>query len=124
MTKRQQYINLFACAVFISLILILFLTKTGLLWYIVPGAILLAGLLSGAARKAVLWLWLKFSHLLGTVNSTIILFLIYFLIITPYAVLFRKKVAGNYILRKPLQGRSLFKERNHLVAKEDFEKSW
>ncbi len=122
MTKRQQYINLFACAVFISLIL--FLTKVDLLWYIVPGAILLAGLLSTVVRKGVLWLWLKFSHLLGTVNSTIILFLIYFLIITPYAVLFRKKVAGNYILRKPLRGASLFKERNHLVAKEDFEKSW
>ncbi len=122
MTKRQQYINLFACAVFISLIL--FLTRVDSLWYVIPGAILLAGLLSTAARKAILWLWLKFSHGLGTVNSTIILFLIYFLIITPYAVLFRKKVAGNYILRKPLQGRSLFKDRKHLVAKEDFEKSW
>lgn len=122
MTKRQQYINLFACAVFISLIL--FLTKVDLFWYSIPGAILLAGLLSAAVRKAVLWIWLKFSHLLGTVNSTIILFLIYFLIITPYAVLFRKKVAGNYILRKPLRGVSLFKERNHRVVKEDFEKSW
>lgn len=122
MTKRQQYINLFACAVFISLIL--FLTRLDLLWYIVPGTILLAGLLSAAARKAILWLWLKFSHLLGTVNSTIILFLIYFLIITPYAVLFRRKVAVNYILRKPQDGRSLFKERNQQVAKDDFEKSW
>ena len=122
MTKRQQYINLFASAVFISLIL--FLTRVGPLWHIIPGAILLAGLLSTAVRKAVLWLWLKFSHVLGTVNSTIILFLIYFLIITPYAVLFRKKVAGNYILRKPLRGASLFKERNHRVAKDDFEKSW
>jgi hypothetical protein len=121
MTKRQEYINLFACAVFISLIL--FLTKTNVRWYMVPGAVLLAGLLSGATRKAVLWLWTKFSHILGTVNSTIILFLIYFLIITPYAVLFRKKVAGNYILRKP-QGFSLFKERKHEVCKEDFEKSW
>jgi hypothetical protein len=122
MTKRQQYINLFACAVFISLIL--FLAKTALSWYLIPGAILLAGLWSTAVRKAVLWLWLKFSHLLGTVNSTIILFLIYFLIITPYAALFRKKVAVNYILRKPLRSVSLFKERNHRVAKEDFEKSW
>lgn len=122
MSTRQQYINLFACAVFISLIL--FLSKVDFLWYIVPGAVLLAGLLSGAARNAVLWLWLKFSHLLGTVNSTIMLFLIYFLIITPYAVLFRKKVAVNYILRKPKQATSLFKDRKHLVAKEDFEKSW
>jgi uncharacterized BrkB/YihY/UPF0761 family membrane protein len=122
MTKRQEYINLFACAVFISLIL--FLTKVNVLWHIVPGALLLAGLLSAVARKAILWLWLKFSHILGAVNSTIILFLIYFLIITPYAILFRKKVAGNYILRKPLSGISLFKERKHTVCKEDFEKSW
>lgn len=122
MTKRQQYINLFASAVFISLIL--FLAGVDPLWYIVPGLVLLAGLLSGAARKAVLWIWLKFSHLLGMVNSTIILFLIYFLIITPYATLFRKKVAVNYVLRKPRHGASLFRERNHLVAKEDFEKSW
>lgn len=122
MTKRQQYINLFASAVFISLIL--FLAGADPLWYIVPGLLLLAGLLSGAARKAVLWIWLKFSHLLGMVNSTIILFLIYFLIITPYATLFRKKVAVNYVLRKPRHDASLFRERNHLVAKEDFEKSW
>jgi hypothetical protein len=122
MTKRQEYINLFACAVFISLIL--FLAKVHLPWYIIPGTVLLAGLLSAVARKGILWLWLKFSHILGTVNSTIILFLIYFLIITPYAVLFRKKVAGNYILRKPGSGTSLFKDRKHAVCKEDFEKSW
>ncbi len=122
MTTRQQYINFFACAVFISLIL--FLTRVDPLWYVVPVLLLLAGLLSGTVRKAILWLWLKFSHVLGTVNSTIILFLIYFLIITPYAVLFRKKVAVNYILRKPQLGASLFKARNHPVAKEDFEKSW
>lgn len=122
MTKRQQYINLFACAVFISLIL--FIARAHVLWYMIPAIVLLAGLLSGAARRAVLWLWLRFSHVLGTVNSTIILFLIYFLIITPYAVLFRKKVAVNYILRKPKHGTSLFKDRKHLVAKEDFEKSW
>jgi predicted membrane protein len=121
MTKRQQYINLFACAVFLSLIL--FIIRVDPLWYLVPGLILLAGLLNAAARKAILWLWLKFSHLLGTVNSTILLFLIYFLVITPYAVLFRKKVAVNYILRKP-QAKSLFKERDHRVVKEDFEKSW
>lgn len=122
MTGRQQYINLFACAVFISLIL--FLAGVNPLWYIVPGVILLAGLLSEAARRGILWLWLRFSHLLGAVNSTIILFFIYFLIITPYAALFRKKVAGNYILRRPPHGSSLFKERNHRVVKEDFEKSW
>lgn len=122
MTKRQQYINLFACAVFISLIF--FLTKRDPVWYIIPATVLLAGILSAAARQGILWLWLKFSHLLGTVNSTMILFLIYFLIITPYALVFRKKLAGNYILRKPPQGTSLFKNRQHTVAKEDFEKSW
>lgn len=122
MTKRQQYINLFACAVFISLIL--FIARVPVLWYIVPGTILLAGLLSPVALKAMLWLWLKFSHVLGIVNSTIILCLIYFLIITPYAVLFRRKVAVNYTLRKPQGGRSLFKERKHPVTKDDFEKSW
>lgn len=122
MTKRQQYINLFACSVFISLIL--FLTKTNWTWYLAPAAILLAGLFIHPFRQAVLWLWLKFSHLLGVVNSTIILFLIYFLIITPYAAVFRKKAAGNYILRKPRNCTSLFRRREHWFSGEDFEKSW
>jgi hypothetical protein len=122
MTKRQQYINLFACAVFISLIL--FIAKATILWYTIPGIILLAGLLIKPAMQAILWVWLKFSHLLGTVNSTIILFIIYFFIITPYSVLFRKKIGGNYVLRRPKNSSSLFKDRQHVVSKEDFEKSW
>jgi len=122
MTKRQQYINIIACSVFVSLIL--FILKVPVLWYIIPGALLLSGLLFKPVRTAILWAWLRFSHALGTINSAIILFLIYFLIITPYALLFRKKIGGNYILRKPVPGASLFKERKHTVSKEDFEKSW
>lgn len=55
------------------------------------------------AWRAPQWLtplargWLWFGHLLGHVNSRVILALIYFLVITPLALLFR--VTGRDLLR-------------------------
>ncbi len=122
MTKRQQYTNLAACSVFIAMVM--FIAKTPYIFFSIPGFILIFGLLFKQVLKVVLSLWLKFSMVLGTINSTLILGIIYFCIITPYTFLFKKKLGGNYIKHKPQQVRSLFKTRNHTVSKQDFEKSW
>lgn len=121
LTRREEYINLVACVVFMTLPLFFFRMLP--VWYVVPVAVLFAGLLLKPFRKALLRLWFLFSHALGTVNTSVLLFLIYFFLITPYALLFRKKAGGNYILRKPQQ-QTLFRTREHLVEKTDFEKSW
>lgn len=121
MTPRQQYINLFACAVFVALVMRI--CGAAPVWYVLPGLCLVLGLLNGVVRKGILWLWQKFSHVLGHVNSMLILCLLYFLVITPYALVFRNKARRNYLLRQPL-GNSSFRERNQRVQKEDFEKSW
>lgn len=104
--------------------LVFFITGLKPLWFCIPAIVLIAGLLIKPVLKTVLMVWLKFSNLLGKINSTIILSIIYFLIITPYAIVFRKKMGGNYIKYKPLQGVSLFKDRSHIVSEQDFEKSW
>lgn len=121
LSRRDEYINLFACAAFMALLLFFFQMLP--VWYVVPVAVLFAGLLLKPFRKALLQSWLLFSRALGTINTGVLLFLIYFFLITPYALLFRKKAGGNYILRKPQQ-QTLFRTREHLVEKTDFEKSW
>ena len=102
----------------------MFIAGLKIVWFTIPVVVLIIGLLFAPGLKVILLVWLKFSALLGKINSTIILSVIYFLFITPYAILFRKKMGGNYIKYKPLQGASLFKDRNHVVSEQDFEKSW
>lgn len=71
------------------------------------------------APLARAWAWL--SHQLGTVMSSILLFLIYFLIVTPIGVV--RSLLGKDTLKKKAFKKgdgSVMVIRNHLYAKEDF----
>ena len=65
------------------------------LWFRQPGffyAALLFLFLVIFIKRAATWLawgWLQFAHIIGTVNTKIILTLIFFLILTPIAFLYR-----------------------------------
>jgi hypothetical protein len=65
--------------------------------------------------------WLKFSHILGAVNSRIILSAVFFLVLTPMAWIYR--LMGNRIYSKPKVD-SYFSERSHKYVRADLEKSW
>lgn len=122
MTKRQEYINLFAFVIFISLMM--FILKCSYFYFLIPLFVFLFGTTFPFLRKKILFAWIRFSYFLGSVNTRIILFLIFFMVLFPYALLFKRRIKGNYILRKTAQLESLFQSRNHAVVKSDFEKSW
>lgn len=75
------------------------------------------------AAKGIEWVWLKFAHVLGWINSKILLSLIFFLFLLPIAILSRLFTKDPLKL-KGREMKSLFTDRNHSYTKEDLENIW
>lgn len=70
----------------------------------------------------LVWAWYKLAEGLGWFNSRVLLSLVFYLIVTPIALLFR--LFGNDpLLLKDTKG-SMFNFRNHTYKKEDLENPW
>ncbi|MGN8224797.1 SxtJ family membrane protein [Gracilimonas sp. BCB1] len=70
----------------------------------------------------MVWGWYKLAEGLGWFNSRVLLSLVYYLIVTPIALLFR--LFGNDpLLLKDTKG-SMFHFRDHTYSKEDLENPW
>jgi len=67
-------------------------------------------------------LWFKLAEGLGWVNSRIILSILFYLFLFPFAVLFRLSTKNPLSLKRPEE--SVFKERNHQYQKKDMENIW
>jgi len=67
--------------------------------------LLVLAIIGGPVPKNIASAWLKFAEILGKINSTIILSIIYIIFLTPVALLFRifNKKIGRVFLRP--QGR-------------------
>jgi hypothetical protein len=78
----------------------------------------LTGLLSGWASDRVIFAWHKLGHALGYVNSRIILSIIYILVLTPIAILYR------LTRKKEAATQTFYITRNHLYTPKDMEKGW
>lgn len=81
------------------------------------------GVFSNFFADKIAWVWLKFAEVLGRINSTVLLSLIFFIFLTPIALLmkiFKKEDALK--LKKP--GASAYDERNHTYVKKDLENTW
>jgi hypothetical protein len=109
-------------------ILALFSIAAGL-WFRLPGffyAALVFLFLGLFVKKAATWLawgWLQFSHFLGTINTKIILSLIFFLILTPIAFCYRL-FYGDSLRIKHKTPESNWHHRDHTYDKSDLEKAW
>ena len=99
------------------------------LWFRLPGFFYLALLLLFLAlfvKKAATWLtwgWLRFSHLIGTVNTRIILTLIFFLFLTPIAFVYRLFHGDSLKIKKNTSDSNWF-HRDHTYEKSDLDKAW
>ena len=97
--------------------------KSGLL---AAAALLLAtGLFVKPAGALIARAWLKFGGALGAVNSRIILGAIFYLFLTPIALLARL-TRGDFLHLKKRTGadRSYWHARNHAYTAEDIGKLW
>ncbi|MEX0719645.1 MAG: SxtJ family membrane protein [Balneolaceae bacterium] len=88
-------------------------------------AALIIGVLSlaiPAAGNYIVWGWYKLAEGLGWFNSRVLLSIVYYLIVTPIALLFR--LFGNDpLLLKESKG-SMFHFKDHTFRKEDLENPW
>jgi hypothetical protein len=77
-------------------------------------------------KKAAVWMawgWLQFAHFLGTINTKIILTLIFFLLLTPIAFFYRL-MHGDVLKIKHKTSDSNWERRDHTYTKTDLEKAW
>lgn len=81
----------------------------------------LASLLFKSIAKGIHWLWMKLTHFIGNIVSSIILGLIFYLFLSPIAFIYRltnkKKLFSN-------NKDSMYVERNHLFEAKDLDNPW
>ena len=85
---------------------------------------LIVGLLSfiPPVGNRMVWGWYKLAEGLGWFNSRVLLSLVYYLIVTPIALLFRL-VGNDPLFLKDTKG-SMYNFREHNYTKEDMENPW
>ena len=66
--------------------------------------------------------WFKLGHVLGWINTRILLSIIFYLFLFPISILYRL-TNKNSLQRKNVKG-SIFENRDHLYKKEDLENIW
>ena len=68
-----------------------------ILWS-VGGSLIITGAIVSTVLTPVYWLWMKLAHLLGWVNTRLLLGIIFFVIITPMAIVM--KILGRDALNR------------------------
>lgn len=87
-------------------------------------ALLVTGLFLKPVASVISRGWLGLSERLGALNSKVVLALVYFLLLTPLALLFRLCTENPLKLKREPEAETLFRERNHSYGRADFEKMW
>jgi hypothetical protein len=82
----------------------------------------LIGLFIKPLAELISKIWLKFSELLGTISSKILLSLVYFIFLVPIAFLY--KLFNKDSMKIKNKYGSTFIQRNHKYVKEDLEQPW
>ena len=121
---REKVLEVFnALALFCAVIALL--TRST---YVLGGAvgILCVGLFLKGVSKVVARVWLSFSERLGTVMTGILLSVVFFVILTPIAVLFRLFHKNVLQLKRARdnESKSYYQIRNHLYHRSDLENPW
>lgn len=123
MTQDDRKKNLKTiCAPAAAALVLALLTRS---WWplIVALGLLAAGLLSAKLAALLAAAWLAFGEALGNFNSKIILTLIYWLVLTPTALLYRAVKKDPLGLARQ-DGGSYFHDRAHTFTKGDLENGW
>jgi energy-coupling factor transporter transmembrane protein EcfT len=68
--------------------------------------------------------WMKFAEVLGAFNSRLILTLVFYLFLTPLAMLYRLFNKNPMNLKTGPEAVSLYVVRDHVYSGDDFDKMW
>ncbi len=84
----------------------------------------LISLLSDRFAEMVSGLWLKFAQLLGRINGYVLLTIIFFVFLTPIALLMRLLQKADNLKLRPQAGDSIYDTRNHTYEAKDLTNIW
>ena len=73
-------------------------------------------------ERLIVWIWGKIALVLGWINTRIILSLVFFIFLTPFALLSRLFSKNSLQLKQ--ESDTTFVERNHTYTKKDLENIW
>ena len=93
-----------------------------LLWAAVATGLIAT--LSKVLTSKIVWGWMKFSELLGSVTSKILLTLVFFCFLWPIAALSRMFDNKSNLQLRKTSGPSYFVTRNHKYEATDLENGW
>ena len=96
--------------------------KTDYFLYISLGAGVLS-LLSSVFQNLILEVWFKIALVLGYINTRIILGLVFFVFLTPFAWLQKLFVRKNFLTLRDTEN-TVYHTRNHAYQPEDFDNIW
>lgn len=92
------------------------------LFYLI-GALAAFSIIPVCAR-GINWAWMKLAHILGWINSRIILSIVYILVLVPIAFLSRVFKKNSIPLSFDSRIESYYQERNHKFSAKDLENPW
>lgn len=121
MDKTQELKTMSVLTLAMLLFFVIFKLKTFLILAIL---LLIISLFFSKLSLLIAKSWMVFAHLLGRINTKIVIFIAYYLCLVPIAWcyrLFNKKEVGNFFDKKE---HSYFKDINKKYEKKDFEKMW
>ena len=85
--------------------------------------ICLPGFIYHPWAQKIHWAWMGLAGILGWINTRIILFIVFYLILTPVA--FFTRLAGKLSFKKQNKNNdTLFINRGHIYGKTDLENPW
>ncbi len=119
MKKEKKLETMLVITVGFLVLYYFFKTNVLLIVALIAGLI---GVFSDFLSEKISWLWGKIAHFLGLFNGTIILSLVFFIVLTPIAFLFKLTKKDNLKLKK--QTGTIYVERNHEYTAEDLENVW
>jgi membrane-anchored glycerophosphoryl diester phosphodiesterase (GDPDase) len=91
---------------------------------IIAAVIGVLSLLSKRIAQFISWFWNKLSDVLSAISSRVILFIVYFIILVPLALLSRVFGKSNLHLKRKENIKSCFVDMNHQYVAEDMEDMW
>lgn len=117
MKWQQKHTSLTVIAIGFGLLYFFFKKE----WMLVLIGIVFIGFLLGNVGTFIHLTWMMIAKILGYINSRIILSILFFLLLTPLALL-RRLLQRNK--QSPRLIKSFFTERNHVFTKEDLQSPW
>ena len=122
MNQELKIKNLETCLILVIAGIVAFLFKPEILLLYLAIALGLIGLFVPVLANIIRWTWYKIAELIGAITSRVMLGLIFFLFLTPIAILYRLFKKDQ--MKQNTQRKTYWVSRDHRYSPKDLENPW